>query len=108
MEARVRNSVIKNGKRYVCRIYDTGNGLPAEDYCGFCDRYTVVLKGYYVANHGMVYPYLASNEHPFHPGGFGQHGESKEFLNGKHLGMRVRFESLPEQVQQLIMQNLGV
>jgi hypothetical protein len=108
MKSRIKNTVMKNGKRYVCRIYDIGRGLPAGDYRGVCDRYTIAFKGYYITGYGMVYPYLASNGQPFHPGGFGQYGESRMFLTGKHLGMRVRFEDVPEQVQQFIMQNLGV
>jgi hypothetical protein len=55
----------------------------------------------------MVYPYLASSDAPYHPQGFGQHGESKEFLKGKHLGKRVRYDDLPEQTKQFILDNLG-
>ena len=108
MKTRIKNTVTKNGKRYVCQIWDYGNGLSAEDYNGPCDRYTVALKGYRVEHYGVVYPYLAASAYPFHPGGFGLHGESKEFLKGKHLGKRIRFEDLPLQVQQFITQNLGV
>ena len=106
MKTRIKNTVQKNGKRYVCRIYDLGAGQSEELYDGAMDRYTVALKGYYVHNYGMTYPYLASSCYPFHPGGFGQHGESREFLKGKHLGKRVRFEDCPLQVQAFIMQSL--
>lgn len=62
MKPRIKNTVMKNGKRYVCRIFDIGNGDP--EYKGYCDRYTIALKGWYLARHGMVYPYLASNKYP--------------------------------------------
>ena len=96
---RIKNTILVNGKRKVCRVFDTGPD-------GTFDRYTVAFKGYRVQGYGMCYPYLASSENPFHPQGFGQHGESREFLTGKHLGKRVSFESLPEQVQEFILQNI--
>lgn len=88
---------MKNGKRYVCRIYDNrGKTL---------DRYTIAFRA--VFNRGRKYwPFLGCNKEPFH--GIGYHGGSDAFLTGKHLGKRVRFEDVPEQVQQFIMQNLGV
>ena len=95
----MKNTIAVNGKRKVCRIYDTG--LDGAFY-----RYTVPFKGYRANDYGMVYPYLASSDNPFHPQGFGQHGESKEFLTGKHLGKRVSFEYLPELVQQFILQSI--
>lgn len=96
---RIKNTVMKDGKRYVCRIYDAGDS--------FADRYTVAFKAYNVRGQ-LYWPYLASGPSPFHPGGFGQHGESAHPVTGKHLGKRVAFESLPEQTQQFILQNLGV
>lgn len=96
---RIKNTILVNGKRKVCRIFDTGPN-------GAFDRYTVAFKGYRVTGCGMIYPYLASSDNPFHPQGFGQHGESSDFLTGKHLGKRVSFESLPEQVQEFILQNI--
>lgn len=87
-----------NGKRKVCRVFDAGES--------FADRYTIAFKGYRVKGYGMVYPYLASGNDPFHPQGFGQHGESREFLTGKHLGKRVEFESLPDQVKRFIFDNI--
>ena len=81
-----------DGKRMVCRIYDTGPD-------GAVDRFTVAFKGYRVEGYGMVYPYIAADNNPFHPQGFGQHGESSGFLTGKHLGKRIAFEDLPPDVQ---------
>jgi len=94
----MKNTIQARGKTLVCRIFDSGEN--------YCDRYTVAFKGYRVIGYGMIYPYLASSCFPFHPQGFGQHGESKEFLTGRHLGKRVLFDSLPEQVKQFILQNI--
>ena len=57
-------------------------------------------------HYGMVYPYLAASEHPFHPQGFGQHGESKESLTGRHLGKRITFDECPPDVQKFILQSI--
>lgn len=96
---RVKNTILVAGKRKVCRIFDAGPD-------GAFDRYTVAFKGYRVEGYGMLYPYLASSDNPFHPQGFGQHSESREFLIGKHLGKRVSFYTLPEQVQNFILQSI--
>ena len=96
---RIKNTINSRGKALVCRIYDTG---PAGPF----DRYTIAFKGYRLAGGGMVYPYLASSANPSHPQGFGQHGESRIFLTGKHLGKRVRFEDIPLAVQRFIENNI--
>lgn len=99
MNTRTLNTITVAGKRKTCRIYDSGPE-------GAVDRYTVAFRGYRVAGWGMCYPYLASGTCPFHAQGFGQHGESREFLSGRHLGRRVKFAALPQQVQQFILQNI--
>lgn len=96
---KIKNTILHNGKRKVCRIFDTGPDGP-------CDRYIIAFKGFRVPGYGMNYPYLAANGYPFHPGGFGQHCESKNFLTGKHLGKRVAFETLPADVQKFIFQSI--
>lgn len=96
--ARILNTIQVGGKRKTCRIYDAGDQ--------FADRYTIAFKGYRLEGYCMVYPYLSSSENPFHPQGVGQHGESKEFLTGRHLGKRVAFETLPEAVQRFILSNI--
>lgn len=93
----MKNTISVNGKRKICRIFDKPE---------YADRYTIAFRGYRDPVFGMTYPYLASSNRPFHPQGFGQHGESREFLTGRHLGKRVSFESLPDQVQQFILQNI--
>lgn len=96
---KIKNTIMHNGKRKVCRIFDIGSNGP-------CDRYTVAFKARRNGNGGLVYPYLSANDYPFHPDGFGQHGESREFLTGKHLGKRVAFETLPVDVQKFILQSI--
>ena len=91
---KIKNTIMVEGKRMVCRIYDTGPD-------GAVDRFTVAFKSHRVEGYGMVSPYLASSDHPFHPQGFGQHGESV-FLTTKHLGKRVSFDDLPPDVQTFV------
>ena len=93
----MKNTSMVNGKRKVCRIFDNG-GLSF-------DRYTIAFKGFRY-NGRMVYPYFAASEKPFHPQGLGQYGESTLFLTGKHLGKRVDFADIPEQVKKLILQSI--
>lgn len=99
MTTRIPNTITVNGKRKVCRIFDTGPDGPV-------DRYTIAFRGWRDHVVGMLYPYLSSSDSPFHPQGFGQHGESRWFLTGRHLGKRIRFEDLPEQVQRFVLQNI--
>ena len=98
MKTRIKNTIMHKGKRLVCRIYDLGPE-------GAFDRFTVAFKGYRRHNGEMVYPYLASSSYPFNPQGFGQYCESRGFLS-KGLGKRVRFEDVPVQVQQFILQSI--
>lgn len=99
MASAIKNTIMVNGKRRVCRIFDTGPDGPA-------DRYTIAFRGARLQCGALWYPYLASGDTPFHPQGFGQHGESKVFLTGRHLGRRVSFEGLPADVRQFILQSI--
>ncbi len=80
------------------------------------DRYTVVFTGRYTHKTARQHIYLAMNAAPFHPQGFGQHGESDRQIdvgeNGSwppvigrknHLGRRVPFETLPPDCQKLVL-----
>lgn len=94
---KVKNTILVNGKRKVCRIFDTPE---------YADRYTIAFKGYRLVKRGMVYPYLSSSDDPFSPQGIGQHEESYMFITGKLIGKRVSFDSLPNDVQTFILQNI--
>ena len=86
--------------KLACRIWDNGGET--------ADRYTVIFKAR--RHRGRLYwPYLASGDAPFHPQGFGQHGEftsREQAKGGKHLGKRVPFEAVPQDVQRFILQSI--
>jgi hypothetical protein len=96
------------------RIYDNG-GTEAG---GTMDRYTVVYMnqveqpGHTVTRKGdsfhkteqvwipTTFNSLGMNSQPFH--GIGQHGPA---VPGAHLGKRIKWEDLPEQCQQAVIQD---
>jgi hypothetical protein len=46
------------------------------------------------------------SEHPFHPQGFGQHGEAGDPIDRPaygHIGKRIKFEDLPEDCKRLVL-----
>jgi len=88
-----------NGVPKKVRIYDNGGRS--------FDRYTVVFTGNFKGRDGRCY-YLGMSESPFHPQGFGQHGESIEIIDYpsyKHLGRKITFDKLSEQCQKLVIQD---
>lgn len=96
----MKNTILVNGKRYVCKIWDSGES--------YFDRFTVVFKSYRI-NGRLTTPYLGLSEKPFHPHGFGCHGEfnpHKGEKPGKHLGKRITFESLPIDCQKAVLNDL--
>ena len=95
----MKNTILVNGKKLVCRIFD------AEGQ-GYADRYTIAFKAKRHARHGLYYPYLSANAYPFHPQGIGMHGQSVHFLTGRCLGKRITFEQCPADVQKFILQNI--
>lgn len=72
----------------VVAVYDSG---PDEGI----DRYTLVLSLDYTANVGYR-QMLGMSGSPSHPQGVSQFGEG---LWGDHLGKRIKFQDLPENVQ---------
>ena len=86
------------------------------------DRYTVVYLDEPAGSdpYGNArWLYLAMSERPFHPQGFGQHGEIdlfpsqlKQLRKGKgqrlfsYLGKRINFEDLPEDCKKAVGQDL--
>jgi hypothetical protein len=74
------------------RVYDNGG----ETF----DRYTIVVEN---PEDPGERSWLGSSENPFHPQGFGQHlGDSVQ--EGTHLGEKIKFANLPEQVQKFVRQ----
>lgn len=98
MKTRIKSTILVDNKRKFCRIFDNGGRT--------FDRYTIAFKSYRSSDGRLYYPYIASSDHPYGPLGFGQHGESKEFLTGKHLGERVSFDFVPGDVQKFILENI--
>lgn len=101
-------SLLPGGVPRWVRCYDAGENGP-------CDRYTVVFCG---RSFYGVFPYLAMNAAPFHPQGFGQHGETAgkpcdvnrwgfaPIIGRKcHLGRRIPFTALPPDCQRLVLQD---
>lgn len=81
------------------RCYDNGGKT--------LDRYTVIAprwaKDWFnEAVYGRtLWNALGASEFPFDPQGFGQHTSA---MPGKHLGKRVAFADMPEQVQRFAKQ----
>jgi len=78
------------------KIYDN-KGLTS-------DRYTV----YYLDEVNPITGYTAlvgMSAHPFHPQGFGQHGEG---IPGPYNGREISFGDLPPDCQKLVRQDLGL
>ena len=102
---------LSNPRSRLVRCYDNG-GM---DNGGSIDRYTVA----YLApdwNCGRKYfGHVAMNHEPFHPQGFGQHGETyaapvdfpcARMGRKNHLGKRIPFTELPKDCQKLVLQDL--
>lgn len=107
-----RERFMPNGMPKYVRIYDNG-GPDVEG--GSIDRYTVVFVGHYGQPPGRT-NILAMNAAPFHPQGFGQHGEYEtgfDTNNGwsipigrkNHLGTRIAFDVLPDDCKKLTVQD---
>jgi hypothetical protein len=89
------------------RIYDNGGES--------IDRYTAVFTGRYRHKTAGQVQYVGMNAAPFHPQGFGQHGESPDPIDTNrwgfapamgrknHLGTRIVFTDLPPDCQRLVL-----
>ena len=97
-------SLLPQGTPKYIRCYDNGRSF---------DRYTVVYTGRYRGK--GWFQYVAMSEAPFHPQGFGQHGEHPQQIDvnkwgfapaigrKNHLGTRIHFESLPTDCRKLVL-----
>ena len=93
----MKNTILVNGKRKSCRIYDNGGES--------ADRYTACYRA--VKYDGkLYYPYVGFSEMPFNPLGIAQHGEARCKIDKNDLGKRISFESLNADCQKLILNDL--
>jgi hypothetical protein len=79
-----------------------------DDGENFVDRYTVVFLD--EQERGRV-SYLAMSEAPFHPQGFGQHGEMHLDAvaykgRGGAFSKRIKFDDLPADCKKAVIQDL--
>lgn len=65
------------------------------------DRYTVIYLSQPTTN--GRYAAVGMSKNPFHPQGFGQHTEA---IPGSHLGKVIPFESLPQDCQAVVKNDL--
>jgi hypothetical protein len=113
-------SLLPNGLPKYIRAYD--NGGPRNG--GSIDRYTVCFTGKYRClglrrgeRPHSWFQYLAMNSSPFHPQGFGQHGENSTQIDvnawgfapaigrKNHLGKRIPFSELPPDCQTMVLRD---
>jgi len=96
--------LVPNGVPRYIRCYDNG-GADAKN--GSFDRYTVVFTGRYTHKTNGAFWYVGMSGNPFHPQGFGQHGETNHQPCDRpsygHLGKKIKFEDLPKDCQKLVM-----
>ena len=102
------NRLMPGGAPRYIRCYDNGNRPDG----GTIDRYTVVYTGRYRHKTGGSQWYVGMSAAPFHPQGFGQHGEYPGHLGPAidrpsygHLGKKIKFQDLPEDCQKLVLQD---
>jgi len=116
--ARRIQALLPNGLPRYVRCYDNGGKT--------FDRYTVVFSGNYrsipnrrcrAKNGPLDFQNVGMSEHPFHPQGFGQHGESERQIDvnkdgfapaigrSNHLGKRIMFVELPADCQKLVLRD---
>jgi hypothetical protein len=92
------NRLMPNGIPRYIRCYDNGGKS--------FDRYTVVFTGRYTHKTNHSFWYLGMSTNPFHPQGYGQHGESNfmpiDRPKYSHLGKKIKFENLPEDCQKCV------
>lgn len=114
-------ALLPNGLPKCIRAYDNGG----VDNGGSVDRFTVVYTGKYRTlgtKRGEArtlgnFQYVGMSANPFHPQGFGQHGESERQIDvnksgfapavgrSNHLGKRIPFTALPKDCQKLVLRD---
>ena len=73
------------------------------------DRFTIAISGLMSVEDEPYTYFLGASKNPYHPQGVGQHSnempvsEYESFRGGwQHLGKRVMFTDLPEEVQKFV------
>ena len=96
------------------RCPSCGRTLLLVEKRGTIDRYTVVFSGNYPGRNGWCH-YLAMNGRPFHPQGFGQHGEDQTVIDAPRGfppkmgdkapfgGRRIPFKNLPDDCREAVI-----
>jgi len=90
MKTATHNGGTGMSKADLLRAYDNGGKT--------LDRYTVLRTDWSYSNDGQLVECIGMSDNPTHPQGFGQHGAA---MPGRHLGLRVPFDSLPVACQQV-------
>lgn len=93
-----KEALMPNGVPRYVRCYDNGGET--------ADRYTVCFTGRYTHKTNGGFWYVGMSSEPFHPQGFGQHGDSLKPIDRpaySHLGKRIKFESLPDDCKKLVL-----
>ena len=88
--------------RYI-KCYDNG-GKTYDRYTTIYTKKSIIEKEHR-SHYGTRFMYVGMSEDPFHPLGFGQHGEIEPKHIGGHLGKRIKFEQLPEDCKKLVLQD---
>lgn len=87
---------LKDGNPRYIRCYDNGG----ETF----DRYTVVYTKKRISKRdGFLY--IGMSKNPFHPQGFGQHGETDVPRFNVNVGRPIKFNDLPEDCQKAVWQD---
>jgi hypothetical protein len=100
-KAERKASLLPDGVPKWVRCYDNGGAS--------CDRYVVVFTHAQSFYTPRWFPYVAMSARPFHPQGFGQHGENEhtpvDRPNYGHLGKKITFKDLPPDCQRLVLRD---
>tara|TARA_Y100000401_G_C8181259_1_gene154095 strand:- start:19 stop:333 length:315 start_codon:yes stop_codon:yes gene_type:complete len=90
------------------KSYPNGILLITDSGSKFADRYAVFYEPY-EHNNKMVFPYVAMDQNPYGPNGFGQHGElSHRYSVWGTNDKAIDFENLPIECQKLVMNDLNM
>ena len=92
-----KERLLPNGTPRYIRCYDNGGET--------ADRYTIVFTGNFKGRNRRCH-FVGCSERPFHPQGIGLHGDHDsviDYPSYSHLGKKVKFETLPEDVRTLVM-----